>query len=106
MARKPSPTQARAPASFASNVTAVLGLSSLSKVALPKPSVRSAAALRAGKAAFPAAGLPTSLNYPATYTPQQLNAMYDAPSAQSGAGQQLAIITERRLIVSTQMVMR
>ncbi|HEX3689156.1 MAG TPA: S53 family peptidase [Solirubrobacteraceae bacterium] len=85
---------AHLPASFASDVTAVLGLSSLSKVALPKPSVRSAAALSAGKAAFPAAGLPTSLNYPATYTPQQLNAMYDAPSAQTGAGQQLAIMTE------------
>ena len=85
---------AHLPASFASSVSAVLGLSSLSKVALPKPSVRSAAALSAGKAAFPAAGLPTSLNYPATYTPQQLNAMYDAPSSQTGAGQQLAIITE------------
>jgi pseudomonalisin len=85
---------AHLPASFASNVTAVLGLSSLSKVALPTPSVRSAAALSAGKAAFPAAGLPTSLNYPATYTPQQLNAMYDSPSSQTGAGQQLAIMTE------------
>jgi pseudomonalisin len=85
---------AHVPASFASSVTAVLGLSSLSKVAVPKPSVRSAAALSAGKAAFPAVGLPTSLNYPATYTPQQLNAMYDSPSSQTGAGQQLAIITE------------
>lgn len=85
---------AHLPASFASNVTAVLGLSSLAKVAVPKPSVRSAAALSAGQAAFPSAGLPSSLNYPATYTPQQLNAMYDAPSSQTGAGQQLAIITE------------
>jgi pseudomonalisin len=85
---------AHLPPSFASDVTAVLGLSSLSKVAIPTPSVRSAAALSAGKAAFPAAGLPTSLNYPATYTPQQLNAMYDSPSAQTGAGQQLAIMTE------------
>ena len=85
---------AQLPSAFASNVTAVLGLSSLGKVAVPKPSVRSAAALQAGRAALPAAGLPTSLNYPATYTPQQLNAMYDAPSSQTGAGQQLAIITE------------
>ncbi len=85
---------AHLPSTFASDVSAVLGLSSLAKVAVPKPSVRSAAALRAGKAAFPAAGLPTGLNYPATYTPQQLNAMYDAPAAQTGAGQQLAIITE------------
>jgi pseudomonalisin len=87
-------TAAHLPSAFAAHVTAVLGLSSLAKVAVPRPAVRSAAALRAGKAALPAAGLPTSLNYPATYTPQQLNAMYDAPSAQSGAGQQLAIITE------------
>jgi pseudomonalisin len=87
-------TAARLPASFASDVTAVVGLSSLSEVALPAPSVRSAAALRAGTAAFGAAGLPTSLNYPATYTPQDFWAMYDAPSAQTGAGQQLAIITE------------
>jgi subtilase family serine protease len=85
---------AHLPAAFASDVTAVLGLSSLSKVAIPAPAVRSAAALSAGKAALPAAGLPTSLNYPATYTPQQLNAMYDAPSSQTGSGQQLAIITE------------
>ncbi|MGH2894247.1 MAG: S53 family peptidase [Solirubrobacteraceae bacterium] len=85
---------AHLPSAFASNVTGVLGLSSLSKVAVPKPAVRSAAALSAGKPAFPAAGLPTSLNYPATYTPQDFWAMYDAPSAQTGAGQQLAIITE------------
>ncbi len=85
---------AQLPSAFASDVTAVLGLSSLSKVAVPTPSVRSAGALAAGKAALPAAGLPTSLNYPATYTPQQLNAMYDSPSAQTGSGQQLAIITE------------
>jgi pseudomonalisin len=85
---------ARLPSAFAANVTAVLGLSSLAKVAVPTPAVRSAAALHAGRAALTAAGLPTSLNYPATYTPQQLNAMYDAPSAQTGAGQQLAIITE------------
>lgn len=85
---------AHLPSAFASDVTGVLGLSSLAKVALPQPRGRSAGALRAGRAALPAAGLPTSLNYPATYTPQQLNAMYDAPSAQTGAGQQLAIITE------------
>ncbi|HTU97659.1 MAG TPA: S53 family peptidase [Solirubrobacteraceae bacterium] len=85
---------AHLPASFASSVDAVIGLSSLSKVALPKPSVRSAAALSAGKSALSGLGLPSSLNYPATYTPQQLNAMYDAPSSATGSGQQLAIITE------------
>jgi subtilase family serine protease len=85
---------AQLPAAFASDVSAVLGLSSLAKVAVPRPAVRSAGALAKGQAAFPAAGLPTSLNYPATYAPQDFWAMYDAPSSQTGAGQQLAIITE------------
>jgi pseudomonalisin len=84
---------AHLPASFASSVSSVVGLSSLAKVAPPAPSVRSASALSSGKAALSAVGLPT-LNYPATYTPQDLTSMYDAPSAQTGAGQQLAIMTE------------
>lgn len=85
---------AQLPQAFASSVSAVVGLSSLAKVAVPAPAVRSTAALAKGQAAFPAAGLPSSLNYPATYTPQDFWAMYDAPSSQTGAGQQLAIITE------------
>jgi pseudomonalisin len=88
---------AHLPASFASNVSAVVGLSSLAKVAIPQPAVRSASALSAGKAALSATGLPglpSGLNYPATYTPQQLNAMYDAPPSATGSGQQLAIMTE------------
>jgi subtilase family serine protease len=36
----------------------------------------------------------TSLSYPAAYTPQDFWSMYDAPSSQTGSGQQLAIITE------------
>lgn len=88
---------AHLPASFASSVTSVVGLSSLAKVAVPAPSVRSASALSAGRAALSATGLPglpSGLNYPATYTPQQLNAMYDSPSTATGSGQQLAIMTE------------
>ena len=91
---------AHLPASFASSVTSVVGLSSLAKVAIPAPSVRSGSALSAGKAALSATGLPSlpslpsGLNYPATYTPQQLNAMYDSPSTATGSGQQLAIMTE------------
>ena len=85
---------AQLPSAFASKVSAVLGLSSLAKVAVPKPAIRSAGALSKGRSALPAAGLPSSLNYPATYTPQDFWSMYDAPSAQTGAGQQLAIITE------------
>ncbi|MGZ4191591.1 MAG: S53 family peptidase [Solirubrobacteraceae bacterium] len=85
---------AQLPQAFASSVSAVVGLSSLAKVALPTPAVRSTAALAKGQAALPAAGPPSSLNYPATYTPQDFRAMYDAPSSQTGAGQQLAIITQ------------
>jgi pseudomonalisin len=61
---------------------------------VPKPAVRSAGALAKRQAALTAAGLPTSLNYPTTYTPQDFWSMYDAPPSQAGAGQQLAIITE------------
>ena len=75
---------AQLPTAFAANVSAVLGLSSLAKVAVPQPSSRSAAALAIGRAAFPAAGLPTSLNYPAIYTPQDFWSMYDAPSGADG----------------------
>ena len=90
---------AQLPASFGSAVTAVLGLSSLSKVAVPHPAMRTAATLSAGKAAATAAlssaglSLP-SLNYPAQYTPQNFWSMYDAPSSQTGSGQQVSIITE------------
>lgn len=112
---------ARLPHGFASAVTAVVGLSSLDRVAVPHPAARSAADLQAGAhgaatllsklgvappnlklpvgipvqraGAAVAAALP-SLNYPAQYTPQQLNAMYDAPSGQTGSGQQLSIIAE------------
>jgi subtilase family serine protease len=84
---------AHLPASIASNVSAVLGLSSLSKIALPSPSLPSTSALSTGKSSIAALGLPT-LNYPASYTPQQLTSMYDAPSSATGTGQQLAIITE------------
>lgn len=85
---------AQLPKAFGASVSAVLGLSSLGKVAVPKPSLRSADALASGSAAVPAAGLPTSLNYPAAYTPQDFWSLYDAPSGQTGAGQQLSIITE------------
>ncbi len=92
-----APTRAaRLPAALAPKVAAVLGLSSLARLSVPHPAVRSAAA--AGKVL---STLPTSLGlaapslaYPNQYTPQQLNAMYDAPAAQTGSGQQLAIITE------------
>jgi pseudomonalisin len=92
---------ARLPSSFASQVTAVLGLSSLSKVAVPHPAVRSATDLAKLKAAATATGVLStlglsapSLAYPAAYGPKDFWSMYDAPAAQTGSGQELSIITE------------
>jgi pseudomonalisin len=92
---------AHLPSSFASQVTAVLGLSSLSKVAVPQPAVRSATDLSKLKAAATATGVLStlglsapSLAYPASYGPKDFWSMYDAPAAQTGNGQELAIITE------------
>ncbi|MGH2889046.1 MAG: S53 family peptidase, partial [Solirubrobacteraceae bacterium] len=87
------------PQSLRSAVTAVLGLSSLGKVAVPQPAMRSASALSQAKsaaaAALSSAGLSLpSLNYPAQYTPQNFWSMYDAPSSGTGSGQQVSIITE------------
>jgi subtilase family serine protease len=90
---------ARLPKAFAGKVSAVLGLSSLGRLATPHPAVRSATGLNKvlGSAknllGTGALALP-SLNYPASYTPQDFWKMYDAPSSQTGSGQQLAIITE------------
>ncbi|HEY3727625.1 MAG TPA: S53 family peptidase [Solirubrobacteraceae bacterium] len=82
---------AQLPSSIAGDVGAVLGLSSLSKVTITPPAQRSGAA-RNHVLATP--GLPSSLNYPASYGPQDLWKLYNAPSSQTGSGQQLAIITE------------
>jgi subtilase family serine protease len=83
------------PAALSSKVSAVLGLSSLAKLNVPHPATRSAAGLAEVQGTVSNLGLAApSLAYPAQYTPQQLNAMYDAPAAQTGSGQQLAIITE------------
>jgi pseudomonalisin len=86
---------ARLPAALGGQVRAVLGLSSLGKVSVTPPAVRSSAGL-AHVLATPKLGalaLP-SLNYPAEYGPQDLWSLYDAPASQTGSGQQLAIITE------------
>jgi pseudomonalisin len=91
-----APTSAaQLPAALSSKVSAVLGLSSLAKLSVPHPATSSAAALAKVQGTVSELGLAApSLAYPAQYTPQQLNAMYDAPAAQTGSGQQLAIITE------------
>jgi subtilase family serine protease len=91
--------RARLPQAFAGKVSAVLGLSNLGRLATPHPATRSATGLSKvlGSAknllGTGALALP-SLSYPADYTPQDFWKMYDAPSAQTGSGQQLAIITE------------
>jgi pseudomonalisin len=88
-------SSAQLPAALSSKVSAVLGLSSLAKLSVPHPATRSAAELATVRSATSKLGLAApSVAYPAQYTPQQLNAMYDAPAAQTGSGQQLAIITE------------
>jgi pseudomonalisin len=88
-------SSAQLPATLSSKVSAVLGLSSLGKLSLPHPATRSAAGLAKVQTTASKLGLAApSLAYPAQYTPQQLNAMYDAPAGQTGSGQQLAIITE------------
>jgi pseudomonalisin len=94
---------ARLPKSFVGQVGAVLGLSSLAHLAVPKPAVRSAADLKALKRAaltLPTPALPTvptlpsTLSYPSQYGPKDFWSMYDAPTTATGTGQQLAIITE------------
>jgi subtilase family serine protease len=95
-----APTRAaRLPKALAPRVAAVLGLSSLAKLNVPHPAVRSAASLNKVLSTLPTSltklGLAApSLAYPSQYTPQQFWSMYDAPAAQTGSGQQLAIITE------------
>jgi pseudomonalisin len=86
---------ARLPRTFASRVTAVLGLSSLPRVSVPHPATRSATGLSGVLGSVPTLGLSaTSISYPAAYDPQNFWSMYDAPSSETGSGQQLAIITE------------
>jgi pseudomonalisin len=87
---KPTGT-AQLPSGLASQVTAVLGLSSLGKVTVAHPAHRSSTDL---SHILATPGLPSSLNYPADYGPQGLWSLYDAPSSQTGSGQQLSIITE------------
>jgi subtilase family serine protease len=89
---------ARLPASLRSHVSSIMGLSSLGRLSLVKPKARTQAGLNKvtgivqGLGAKPGA-LPT-LSYPSQYDPQQFWSMYDAPSSQTGSGQQLSIITE------------
>ncbi len=95
-----APTSAaRLPSALAPKVAAVLGLSSLAKLNVPHPAVRSAASLNGvlsmvGTSLSKLGLAAPSLAYPSQYTPQQFWSMYDAPATQTGSGQQLAIITD------------
>ncbi len=73
-------TTATLPASIASDVTAVTGLSGLERVqgSLARPSATEA---------------PGAIDYPSSYDPQQLWSLYHAPGSQAGAGQQVSVIT-------------
>ena len=89
---------ARLPAAFAGRLTAVLGLSNLGRLARPKPAQRGATPLSLGRNAATSAlstlASAPALDYPAAYGPKDFWSIYDAPSGQTGSGQQLAIITE------------
>jgi pseudomonalisin len=99
---------AKLPSAFAAQTSAVLGLSSLAHLSVPRPAHRSGAglkALRRAKLTLPTLPTPTlpavpaaptipTISYPSQYGPQDFWSMYDAPSTQTGSGQQLAIITE------------
>jgi pseudomonalisin len=68
------------PASIASDVTAVTGLSSLERVQV-EPARRAATEAPAG------------VDYPASYDPQELWSIYHASPSQAGKGEQVAVIT-------------
>ncbi|MGH2866068.1 MAG: S53 family peptidase [Solirubrobacteraceae bacterium] len=93
---------ARLPSSLAGRVSAVLGLSSLGRLSLAPPAQPTAAGLNHVLSSLPSQlptlglGLP-SLSYPAQYGPKDFWSIYNAPAAQTGSGQQLAIITEGNL---------
>ena len=69
---------AELPAAVRAVTSALLGLSSLERVGLPLTR--------------PAAS--GGLSYPTDYGPQQIASLYDAPSAQTGTGQRVAVIAE------------
>jgi pseudomonalisin/xanthomonalisin len=67
------------PWSLAGSVLAIEGLSSLGRV---HGDVRRASSAATG-----------GLNYPTSYSPQELWSLYHAPSSQTGSGQQVSVIT-------------
>ena len=66
------------PASLAGEVTAIVGLSELGRaqVEIARPSQTS----------------PVGLSYPSSYGPKEFWSLYNAPSAQTGSGQQVSVI--------------
>jgi pseudomonalisin/xanthomonalisin len=66
------------PASIARDVTSITGLSSLERVQVEAP--------------HPAATEAPSIDYPASYDPQQLWSLYHAPSGETGSGEQVSVI--------------
>ncbi len=68
------------PVAIAPDVAAITGLSSLARA--------HGSVVHAG-----ATELPTQLDYPSSYGPQQLWAQYHAPASATGSGQELSVIT-------------
>jgi subtilase family serine protease len=92
------------PTALAGQVKAVLGLSNLGRVATLHPKARPAAKGRGLSTVTGLAGLsglsglvPAAASVPASYGPQDLWAFYNAPAAQTGQGQTLAILAEGNL---------
>jgi subtilase family serine protease len=91
---------AKLPRAWAGRVGAILGLSSLARLAAPKPAQRRGTPVSASNRAklalpsLPSLGALPSLDYPNQYGPKDFWSMYDAPSSETGSGQRLAIITE------------
>src|SRR5262249_23618807 len=82
---------AKLPSSFASNVSGVLGLSSIGKLTLPPKRTAANSTQAAG-----------GINYPADYGPQDFWSLYNAPSSATGSGQQVAVIAEGDLTIPKQ----
>ncbi len=73
-----SASTAALPSSLAGDVSAIVGLSDLARTH--------------GYLAHPSATELPGLDYPASYGPQELWSLYDAPTSQTGSGQQVSVI--------------
>jgi pseudomonalisin len=97
---------ARLPAAIAAGVASIVGLSDLGRTSTKVRAHRAQLPVNlGGLPVIPVSGLPAAPpalpsvsagtpSYPASYTPQQLWALYNAPTANTGSGQHVAVIAE------------